>query len=65
MELREALAHVKTLSGLLPVCSWCRKVLDDRGAWRQMEAYVTEHTDAEFSHGICPECARKHLGDDS
>jgi PAS domain S-box-containing protein len=65
VELREALAHVKTLSGLLPVCSWCRKVLDDRGAWRQMEAYVSEHTNAEFSHGICPECARKHLGDDS
>jgi PAS domain S-box-containing protein len=63
-ELQGALARVKTLSGLLPVCSWCRKVLDDRGAWRQMEAYVTEHTDAEFSHGICPECARKHLGDD-
>lgn len=64
-ELKDALANVKTLSGLLPVCSWCHKVLDDRGAWRQMEAYVHEHTDADFSHGICPDCAKKHLGDDS
>lgn len=61
-ELQDALANVKTLSGLLPVCSWCHKVLDDRGAWRQMEAYVHEHTDADFSHGICPECEKKYLG---
>jgi PAS domain S-box-containing protein len=63
-ELQEALSNVKTLSGLLPVCSWCHKVLDDRGAWRQMEAYVHEHTDADFSHGICPDCAKKHMGED-
>ena len=57
--LQDALANVKTLRGLLPVCAWCRKVLDDRGAWRQMEAYVSEHTEAEFSHGMCPECEKK------
>jgi PAS domain S-box-containing protein len=63
-ELQDALASVKSLRGLLPVCSWCRKVLDDRGAWRQLEAYVHEHTDADFSHGICPECAKKYLSED-
>jgi PAS domain S-box-containing protein len=63
-ELQAAVANVKTLRGLLPVCSWCHKVLDDRGAWRQMEAYVHEHTDAEFSHGVCPDCEKKYLGGD-
>jgi len=61
-DLQGALANVKTLRGLLPVCAWCRKVLDDRGAWRQMEAYVSEHTEAEFSPRHLPECEKK-LGD--
>jgi Y_Y_Y domain len=51
-----ALAQVKTLSGLLPLCAWCKKVRDDSGYWNQIEEYVSEHTQAEFSHGICPEC---------
>jgi hypothetical protein len=55
-ELEEALGRVKTLSGLLPICSWCKRVRDDRGYWRAVEAYVEEHSDAEFTHGICPEC---------
>ena len=59
VELQEALATIKTLHGILPICSSCRKIRDDKGAWTQMEAYITEHTDAEFSHGICSECAEK------
>ncbi len=56
-ELEDALGRVRTLSGLLPICSWCKKVRDDRGYWRAVEAYIEEHSQAEFTHGICPECA--------
>ncbi len=58
-ELQEALAEVKTLSGLLPICSSCKKIRDDKGYWNQIESYISEHSEAEFSHGICPECAKK------
>lgn len=58
-KLQEALAKVKTLSGLLPICSSCKKIRDDKGYWNQIEAYIRDHSEAEFSHGICPECARK------
>ncbi len=58
-ELQEALASIKTLKGMLPICSSCKKVRDDNGYWNQIEAYVSEHTEAEFTHGICPECAKK------
>ncbi len=54
-----ALADVKTLRGLLPICAWCKNVRDDRGYWSRIEEYVSEHTQAEFSHGICPECRSK------
>lgn len=54
-----AMAEVKTLSGLLPICSHCKKIRDDKGYWNQIEAYIHKHSGAEFSHGICPECARK------
>jgi streptogramin lyase len=57
--IEEAVAHIKTLRGLLPMCAWCRKVRDDSGYWSRLEEYVSEHTDAEFSHGICPECREK------
>lgn len=60
VELREALAEIKTLRGLIPICAWCRKVHDDEGYWNQLEAYISKHTDAVFSHGICPECAEKY-----
>jgi DNA-binding NtrC family response regulator len=60
-QLEEALAQVKTLSGLLPICGSCKKVRDDSGYWNQIETYVARHTDASFSHGICPECAVKQL----
>ena len=58
-ELKEALAKVRTLSGLLPICSSCKKIRDDKGYWKQIESYLSDHSEAEFSHGICPECAKK------
>jgi DNA-binding response OmpR family regulator len=60
LELKEALAEIKTLRGLIPICAWCKKVHDDEGYWNQLEAYISKHTDAVFSHGICPECAEKY-----
>ncbi len=56
-----AMADIKTLRGLLPICAWCKKVRDDGGYWNQLEEYVSEHTQAEFSHGICPECRERYL----
>jgi PAS domain S-box-containing protein len=58
-ELRQALADVKILRGLLPICASCRKVRDDRGYWKNLEQYIAEHSEAEFSHGLCPECLRR------
>ena len=58
-ELKTALTEVNTLSGLLPVCSFCKKVRDDKGYWEQIEAYVMSHSQAKFTHGICPACAKK------
>lgn len=55
-ELRGALAKVKLLSGFLPICASCKKIRDDRGYWNQIETYIREHSEAVFSHGICPEC---------
>ncbi len=54
--LQDALDHVKNLSGLLPICASCKKIRDDRGDWHQLEAYIRDHSEADFSHGICPEC---------
>lgn len=58
-QLQDALAQVNTLSGLLPICAWCGKVRSDEGYWMQLERYVEEHSDAEITHGICPECLRR------
>jgi PAS domain S-box-containing protein len=57
-ELTEALGHVKKLSGLLPICASCKRIRDDQGYWQQVETYITRHTDAVFTHGICPECVK-------
>ena len=57
--LQAALDQVKTLSGLLPICSQCKKIRDDSGYWQQIEKYVQEHSRAEFSHSLCPQCAHK------
>lgn len=61
--LRVALEEVKILSGFLPICASCKKIRDDKGYWTQIETYIREHSDAEFSHGICPDCAEKHYGE--
>lgn len=58
-ELKNALANIKTLHGLLPICATCKKVRDDSGYWNRIEDYVRERSGAEFTHGICPDCARK------
>jgi PAS domain S-box-containing protein len=58
VELQEALARVKKLSGLLPICASCKKIRDDKGYWTAVETYILQRSDAEFSHGICPDCAR-------
>lgn len=59
LQLQKALAEVKTLSGMLPICASCKKVRDDKGYWNQIESYLLDHSEAKFSHSICPECAKK------
>ncbi len=61
LDLQKALVEIKTLHGILPICSHCKKIRDDKGAWQPMETYISGHTDSEFSHGYCPECAKKAL----
>ncbi len=58
-ELEEALASVRLLQGLLPICSYCKKIRNDQNYWQQVDAYISEHSDAVFSHGICPDCFDK------
>jgi PAS domain S-box-containing protein len=62
-KLQKALNEVKTLSGLLPICSHCKKIRDDKGYWNQLEEYVTKYSDAKFSHGICPDCIKEYYSD--
>lgn len=61
--LQNALSDVKKLSGLLPICSHCKKIRDDSGYWNQIESYIDERSEAKFSHSICPECAEKYYPD--
>ena len=58
-QLQTALANVKTLTGLLPMCSWCKKIRDDQGSWSEVEVYVKQRSDANFTHGVCPDCQTK------
>ena len=58
-ELQESLARVRTLSGMLPICASCKKIRDDKGYWNQIETYIRDRSEAEFTHGICPECAAR------
>ena len=58
-ELKEAVDTINTLHGIIPICSNCKKIRDDKGSWSQIEAYIMKHSEAQFSHGICPECAKK------
>lgn len=62
-ELQEALANIKTLSGLLPICASCKKIRDDKGYWNQIEIYIKKHSNADFTHAICPECKKKKYPD--
>ena len=58
-ELEKALSEVKTLSGLLPICAGCKRIRDDKGYWNQIEAYIHEHSEAQFSHSLCPDCVKR------
>ena len=60
-ELQNALAQIKTLQGILPICMYCKKIRDDKQYWQQVESYVSTHTEAQFSHGICPDCYKKYV----
>lgn len=62
-ELQKALENVKLLSGLLPICMWCKKIRDDQGYWNAIEHYLGQHSEAEFTHAICPDCRRKYSGE--
>ena len=64
IELQEAISKIKILSGMLPICSSCKKIRDDKGYWNQIEEYIMERSEAEFSHSICPECMKKVYGDE-
>ncbi|MDD5679205.1 MAG: response regulator transcription factor [Kiritimatiellae bacterium] len=59
-ELQDALAQIKTLRGLLPICMYCKKIRDDKQYWRQVESFISEHSEAQFSHSICPDCYKKY-----
>jgi DNA-binding NtrC family response regulator len=62
-QLEDALAKVRLLSGFLPICSLCKKIRDGEGQWIQMERYIRDHSEAQFSHGFCPDCFRQHYPD--
>lgn len=62
-QLENSIREIKTLRGFLPICMSCKKIRDDSGYWNQMEAYISEHSEAEFSHGYCPECAERALAE--
>lgn len=62
-ELQKALAEIKTLRGILPLCSFCKKIRNAKGEWEDVDAYIYKHTEADISHGVCPECYKKYYGD--
>ena len=59
-KLQKALKEIKTLHGIIPICSYCKQIRDDKGLWSRMEEYIREHSEANFSHGICPDCLQEH-----
>ena len=59
-DLERTLAEVRTLRGILPICSFCKKIRDDRGYWDQVETYIAQHSEVDFSHGVCPDCLAEH-----
>ena len=64
LELEEALEHIRTLQGLIHICMHCHRILDDQKSWQALEKYIEQHSEAKFSHGLCPECLEKHYGED-
>ena len=62
-ELEDALAHIKTLQGILPICMHCHRIRDDQESWEQLESYIQDHSEAAFTHGLCPDCLEKHYPD--
>ncbi len=62
-QLKEAIAEIKTLKGCIPICASCKKIRDDQGYWDQLEEYISKHTNAVFTHGLCPECAEQYLAE--
>lgn len=60
-QLEKSLSEIKTLQGIIPICSSCKKIRDDKGYWTQVEEYIHAHTDAAFTHGVCPDCQKKIL----
>ena len=64
-EIADSVFEIKQLSGLLPICAWCKKLRDDAGYWKSVEQYIGERTKAEFTHGMCPECYNKFLAEEN
>ncbi len=62
-QLQSALTEIKTLRGILPICSYCKKIRDDQGYWEQVDVYVDQHTEAQFSHSLCPDCLEERFPD--
>jgi hypothetical protein len=62
-ELQNALTEIRALRGILPICSFCKKIRDDKGYWEQVDVYISKHSKADISHSICPECMKKHYPD--
>jgi hypothetical protein len=62
-ELQRLLGEVKTLSGLLPICAYCKKIRDDKGSWNEIELYIGQRSSANFTHSVCPDCASHHYAD--
>ena len=60
-DLQESLQHIKTLQGILPICSYCKKIRDNQDYWEEVEEYIYKHSDADFSHSVCPNCYEKHI----
>jgi hypothetical protein len=58
--LKKSMETIQTLRGLIPICSHCKKIRNDKGYWQQLEVFFREHANAEFTHGLCPECEKKH-----
>ncbi len=64
-ELREARSQIETLSGIIPICMYCKEIRDDDGYWSNLESFISQHSEAEFSHSICSRCAKKHFPDNA